>query len=157
MATVILARHGRTTANVAGMLAGAAGRPARRTGVEQAGAAAERMSALPLAAVVTSPLERCRQTAAAIVRRPGRRPEGEQRAGADRVRVRRLDGPELKTLAKEPMWKTVQAHPSAAVFPGGESMTAMSSARSGRSGGGTRRVAAEHGRTRSGWRSATAT
>jgi probable phosphomutase (TIGR03848 family) len=36
-------------------------------------------------------------------------------------------GGSLKTLAKDPMWKVVQAHPSAAVFPGdeGESMAAM--------------------------------
>jgi probable phosphomutase (TIGR03848 family) len=34
----------------------------------------------------------------------------------------------LKNLAKEPLWKVVQAHPSAAVFPGveGESMADMS-------------------------------
>ena len=35
-------------------------------------------------------------------------------------------GQTLKTLAKEPMWRTVQAHPSAAVFPDGESMADMS-------------------------------
>jgi probable phosphomutase (TIGR03848 family) len=34
-------------------------------------------------------------------------------------------GKELKTLAKEPLWKTVQAHPSAATFPDGESMAQM--------------------------------
>jgi probable phosphomutase (TIGR03848 family) len=36
-------------------------------------------------------------------------------------------GGSLKTLAKEPLWKTVQAHPSAVVFPGpdGESMAGM--------------------------------
>ena len=36
-------------------------------------------------------------------------------------------GRQLKTLVKEPLWKVVQQHPSAAVFPGpeGESMRAM--------------------------------
>ena len=36
-------------------------------------------------------------------------------------------GGSLKALAKEPLWKTVQAHPSAVVFPGveGESMAGM--------------------------------
>ena len=44
------------------------------------------------------------------------------------------------------MWKTVQAHPSAAVFPDGESMADDVGAR-GRppSAGGTRAVEAEHG------------
>ncbi len=31
----------------------------------------------------------------------------------------------LKDLAKEPLWKTVQTQPSAATFPGGESLGAM--------------------------------
>jgi probable phosphomutase (TIGR03848 family) len=36
-------------------------------------------------------------------------------------------GQELKKLAKDPLWKVVQAHPSGAVFPGpdGESMRGM--------------------------------
>ena len=34
-------------------------------------------------------------------------------------------GRPLKELAKEPLWKVVQAQPSAAHFPGGESMAAM--------------------------------
>jgi probable phosphomutase (TIGR03848 family) len=54
-------------------------------------------------------------------------------------------GRELKTLAKEPMWRTVQAHPSAAEFPDGESMADMSA----RAVGAVRRwdakVEAEHG------------
>jgi probable phosphomutase (TIGR03848 family) len=31
-------------------------------------------------------------------------------------------GQELKKLAKDPLWKVVQAHPSAATFPGGEAL-----------------------------------
>jgi probable phosphomutase (TIGR03848 family) len=34
-------------------------------------------------------------------------------------------GGSLKTLAKEPLWKVVQAHPSAAVFPEGEGLAGM--------------------------------
>src|SRR6185369_8164120 len=34
-------------------------------------------------------------------------------------------GGSLKTLAKEPLWKVVQAHPSAAVFPDGEGLAGM--------------------------------
>ena len=41
------------------------------------------------------------------------------------MRLRRVAGPALKDLAKEPLWKTVQTQPSAATFPEGESMAAM--------------------------------
>ncbi len=128
MATLILARHGRTTANVTGVLAGRSkGVHLDDTGREQAKAAAARLSGLPLAAVVSSPLERCRETAREIVR---------QQAGAAKVVAERgllecdygsWTGRELKTLAKEQLWRTVQGHPSAVRFPDGEAMTEMSS------------------------------
>ena len=35
-------------------------------------------------------------------------------------------GRPLKDLAQEPLWRTVQQHPSAAVFPGGEGLAAVS-------------------------------
>jgi probable phosphomutase (TIGR03848 family) len=123
MATVILARHGRTAANVGGLLAGRSkGVHLDETGVSQATAAAQRLEGLDLAAVVTSPLERCRETVKLLV--PGRR------AVADR-RLLECDygdwtGQELKTLAKEKLWRTVQAQPSGARFPGGESLPEMS-------------------------------
>ena len=62
MATVILVRHGRTTANASGVLAGRLpGVQLDDVGAEQAARAGERLAAVPLAAVVTSPLERCRR------------------------------------------------------------------------------------------------
>jgi len=67
MATVLLVRHGRTTANATGLLAGrTAGVALDSVGKRQAATTAERIGAVPLAAVVSSPLERCRQTARAI-------------------------------------------------------------------------------------------
>ena len=64
---MILVRHGRTTANTSGVLAGrTAGVRLDDTGVTQAERTAERLAAVPLVAIVTSPLERCRQTARAI-------------------------------------------------------------------------------------------
>ena len=64
MATVILARHGRTAANAGGVLAGRTkGVHLDDTGIAQSQAAAERLVGLDFAAVVTSPLERCRETA----------------------------------------------------------------------------------------------
>ena len=109
MATVILVRHGRTTANATGVLAGRlAGVKLDETGQGQAARAADRLAPVPLAAVVSSPLERCRQTAKTIM-------------GAQ-------TGPltvATEELAKEKLWATVQSQPSAAAFPGGESLGAM--------------------------------
>src|SRR5699024_6504979 len=72
MATVILVRHGRSTANREGVLAGRSrGVSLDDTGREQAAAAAARLAAVPLAALVSSPLERCRHTAKAIAAAQG--------------------------------------------------------------------------------------
>lgn len=126
MATVILVRHGRTTANATGMLAGRLpGVRLDEAGTAQADRTGERLAAVRLASVVTSPLERCRQTAGAITQR---QPEG-LRATTERQLTEcdygEWQGRPLKELAREKLWKTVQTQPSAATFPGGESMTGM--------------------------------
>ena len=129
MATVILVRHGRTTANATGILAGrTTGVRLDRVGREQAVRAGERLGVVPLVGVVSSPLERCRQTARAILER--------QPADGPAVSIERAitecdygdwQGGKLSDLAKEPLWSVVQTQPSAAVFPGGESMQTMQS------------------------------
>ncbi len=127
MATVILARHGRTEANASGRLAGRTrGVHLDEPGLAQARAAAGRLAGLPLAAVVTSPLERCRETARELVRNHPGRPALHVDRGLLEVDYGAWSGRLLKELAKEPLWKVVQAHPAAASFPGGESMSAMS-------------------------------
>src|ERR1700759_5647902 len=113
MATLILARHGRTAANSSGTLAGRTkGVHLDDKGREQAANAAERLAGLDLAAVVSSPLERCRETARLMV--PG------QRASVDRRLVEcdygEWTGRELKQLAKDKLWGVVHAQPSAARF-----------------------------------------
>jgi probable phosphomutase (TIGR03848 family) len=126
MATVILVRHGRTTANASGVLAGrTAGVSLDEVGRTQAAATGERLSAVPLVAVVSSPLERCKQTAAAVAAAQPGRPAKLTDKGLTECDYGEWQGRELRTLAKEPLWKTVQTQPSAAVFPGGEAMTAM--------------------------------
>ncbi|MDQ0373953.1 histidine phosphatase family protein [Cellulomonas humilata] len=126
MATVLLVRHGRSTANVAGILSGRApGVDLDDVGQGQAMRTAERIGIVPLVAVISSPLERCRQTAQIIA---------EHQPGADPVRLEpdltecdygQWQGRPLRDLAKEPLWSAVQTQPSVAVFPGGESMAAM--------------------------------
>jgi probable phosphomutase (TIGR03848 family) len=116
--TLLLLRHGRTPANTAGVLAGwTPGVELDETGRAQAAAIAERLLPVPLAAVVSSPLERCQQTAAAVLAaRNGAIPTVDERFGE--CRYGDWTGKAIKDLVKEPLWKVVQQHPSAAVFPG---------------------------------------
>jgi probable phosphomutase (TIGR03848 family) len=120
--TVLLVRHGLTDANLGGTLAGwTPGVHLAAKGEEQVRDLAVRLAPVPVTAIVSSPLERCQETAAALA------------AGRDNLAVatdERLgechygdwQGQPLKTLAKDPLWKVVQAHPSAAKFPGGEAL-----------------------------------
>lgn len=128
MTILLLVRHGRTTANAAGILAGRTpGVHLDDVGREQARQAGRRMAGMSLAAEVSSPMERCLQTAEEI--RAGR---GDATTTAVTVEeaLAEVDygawsGRTLKELADEELWRTVQAHPSAARFPEGESMVAM--------------------------------
>ena len=127
MATLILVRHGRTTANSSGVLAGrSTGVRLDETGEQQAARAGERLAGVRLAAVVSSPLERCRQTAQAIASAQQEGVKVAREKGIVEVDYGEWTGASLKTLAKEPLWKVVQGHPAAATFPGGESLAAMS-------------------------------
>jgi probable phosphomutase (TIGR03848 family) len=117
--TVILLRHGRTTANTGGVLAGwTPGIGLDETGRAQVQAVAARLAPVPLAAGVSSPLERCVQTASAVAE--GRELELQTDERLGEARYGDWTGRPLKELVKEPLWKVVQQHPSAAVFPGAE-------------------------------------
>jgi probable phosphomutase (TIGR03848 family) len=117
--TVILLRHGRTTANTGGVLAGwTPGVRLDEAGEAQVAAVGKRLAPVPLAAVVSSPLERCAQTAAAVVAGRDVEVQSDERLGE--ARYGDWTGRTIKELAKEPLWKVVQQHPSAAVFPGPE-------------------------------------
>ncbi len=119
MPTVILLRHGRTTANTGGILAGwTPGVQLDETGRAQVQAVGERLAKVPLAAVVSSPLERCQETAAAVAAGRELTVRSDDRLGE--ARYGDWTGRAIKELAKEPLWKVVQQHPSAAIFPGPE-------------------------------------
>jgi probable phosphomutase (TIGR03848 family) len=129
MSTVLLVRHG-LTAMTGPILAGhTPGLHLDDRGLKQAAAVAARIAALPITAVVTSPLERCVDTSAAILaaqREAGREP---QELTDDRIvecRYGDWTGKQIKDLAKDPMWKVVQQQPSAARFPNGESLAEVS-------------------------------
>jgi probable phosphomutase (TIGR03848 family) len=130
--TVLLIRHGRTAANASGVLAGwTPGVALDDHGTDQVRSLAERLAGVDLAAIVSSPLERCTQTAALLHAVAGPRDAARPAVVTDdrlgECRYGDWTGRELKTLVKDPLWKVVQQHPSAAVFPGeeGESMRAM--------------------------------
>lgn len=119
--TVVLLRHGRSTSNTARTLAG------RSPGVElddhgrrQASDLVERLSALPVLDIVRSPLLRCAQTVDPIAQASGIAPTVEERLLE--VDYGLWTGRKLSELVEEPLWKVVQQHASAAVFPGGEGL-----------------------------------
>ncbi|MET1037768.1 MAG: histidine phosphatase family protein [Aeromicrobium sp.] len=126
MATVILVRHGRTTANATGVLAGrTAGVKLDEMGRGQADRTGERLAVVPLVGIVSSPLERCRQTAKAILRHQEADPALSIDRDITECDYGQWQGSKLADLAKEDLWSVVQSHPSAATFPGGESLGAM--------------------------------
>jgi len=122
VATVLLLRHGRTASNAAGSLAGRTAVPLDETGIAQATAVGQRLAAVTLASVVSSPLSRCLQTLSLAL--PGVEPVIEP--GLIECGYGDWEGQPLKVLAKDPLWRVVQQHPSAATFPNGEAMAAMS-------------------------------
>ena len=146
MPTVLLLRHGRSTANTSGVLAGwTPGVGLDDRGREQAEAIALRLGGLPLAAIVSSPLQRCQETVAPLAKKTGLKRVTEKRLGE--CRYGDWTGRKLSELVKDPLWKVVQAHPSAAVFPGpeGESMAAMQARGVAAIRDWDARIAAEHG------------
>ncbi len=127
MTVVLIVRHGLTASTGKALTGWTPGISLDDRGQAQAAAVAGRLAEVPLAAVVSSPLERCVQTAAAVA-------QGQ----ADPMQVLIDDrlgeckygdwtGQPLRKLARDPLWRVVQAHPSAVTFPGpdGESMSGM--------------------------------
>lgn len=118
MTTVVLVRHGLTEMTGPVLAGWTPGLHLDDRGRAQAAAVAERLAPLPLAAVVSSPLDRCLDTAAAICegRAPAVEVQVDERLGE--CRYGDWTGRPLKELAKDPLWPAVQAHPSSVRFPG---------------------------------------
>jgi probable phosphomutase (TIGR03848 family) len=129
--TCLLVRHGHSSANGEGILAGRTpGIHLTEAGQAQAAQLAQGLAELPIARIVASPLERCVET-------------GEPLAAAAGLELTLDDalvecaygawtGLRLSELAKDPLWATVQDDPAAARFPdsetyAGESLAEMSS------------------------------
>jgi probable phosphomutase (TIGR03848 family) len=152
MTLVLIVRHGLTSSTGKALTGWLPGISLDDRGRTQAAALAARLARVPLAAIVSSPLERCVQTASIIAAGHGAAAadgdglagradaNGQVAGGADAERIAvQLDerlgecrygdwtGQSLRKLARDPLWRVVQAHPSAVRFPGpaGETMTAM--------------------------------
>ena len=127
MATVVLVRHARSTANARGTLTGRLkGVHLDETGQEQAERAGQRLAAVPLAALVSSPLERCKETAGALAAAQATPVKVASERGLVECDYGDWQGRPLKELAREKLWKVIQRHPASVTFPAGESMASMS-------------------------------
>ncbi|HEY2443450.1 MAG TPA: MSMEG_4193 family putative phosphomutase [Streptosporangiaceae bacterium] len=128
MTLVLLVRHGLTAVTGSVLSGWTPGVVLDDRGVRQAEALAARLAPVPLDAIVSSPLERCAQTAAAIAAvRNGQAAAVQRDDRVGECKYGDWTNKPLKRLAKEPLWQVVQQHPSAVRFPGpdGESMLDM--------------------------------
>jgi probable phosphomutase (TIGR03848 family) len=126
MPTLLLIRHGENDFVRTGKLPGRMpGIHLNEKGRAQAAQLAEALRNVPLAAVYSSPLERCAETAELI---------GEARNLGVQLLPSLMDtdigkwqGRELKRLRRLPEWKLVQGAPSRFRFPGGDSFVEQQS------------------------------
>ena len=119
MTLVLVVRHGLTASTGSALTGRTPGISLDDRGRTQAKAVAARLAEVRLDAIVSSPLERCFQTAemiAADQRSPGLTVQTDDRL----IEVGYGDwtGRSLRKLSQEPLWRVVQAHPSAVTFPG---------------------------------------
>jgi probable phosphomutase (TIGR03848 family) len=122
---VLFVRHGRTPTTGKVLPGRAKGLHLSDQGRSQAEGVATRItsSIASIDAIYTSPLERCKETAAPLARKTGLRAVAHK--GLLECDFGDWTGSELKKLYKLPEWKVVQHAPSQFRFPGGESMLEM--------------------------------
>jgi probable phosphomutase (TIGR03848 family) len=127
MSTLLLVRHGLTKMTGPVLAGRTPGVHLDERGQKQAAAVAERIAVLPLAAIVTSPLERCVETAEAVRAAQSGEPTWQVDDRLIECGYGDWTGKAIKDLAKDPLWKVVQVQPSAVHFPGGEGLAEMAS------------------------------
>jgi len=117
--TLLLVRHGVTDAT-GHRLGGRTQAELSDVGRAQARAAGERIAVLPVRAVYTSPLARAWQTAELVGAAVGREPIACD--GLLEVDYGRWTDRSLKSVSRTKMWPVIQARPSLASFPDGETI-----------------------------------
>ncbi len=119
MTTLILIRHGQTDSADKKLTGWLPDVHLNETGHKQAEELPQRLAALNIAAIYSSPLERAIETAQPLARARGLRIH--RVADLGEVKFGEWQGQTLKVLSHKKEWKIVQAAPSAFQFPDGES------------------------------------
>ncbi len=135
---MLLVRHGETPTTGKVLPGRAPGLHLSDHGRAQAEQVAERLAGVPVDAVLTSPLERTRETAEPTEARTGRAAVVDP--GLLECDFGEWTGAELSRLSRLTAWSTVQRAPSTFRFPGGESFPEMQA----RMVGAVDRARAEH-------------
>lgn len=86
---------------------------------------AQRLAGLPIEGVVTSPLERCRETADILSDQIGRAGLLHTDLDLAECRYGQWTGASLEDLRRDPLWEAVEQFPSSVTFPNGESIAGM--------------------------------
>jgi probable phosphomutase (TIGR03848 family) len=135
---ILLLRHaptGETGKTLTGRLPGVSLSPA---GIAMAEELADSLADTRLSAVYTSPIERCRETAALVGRRQGMR--ARVRSAFIEADYGSWSGRPLKSLYRLKAWQQLMAEPTRFRFPGGETLLEVQH----RAVQGLQRLADEH-------------
>lgn len=120
MTLLLLIRHGMTDATGHRLSGRAPGLHLNAIGRTQSEELAGRLEDLKIDVVYSSPLERCRETAAPLAAANGLRVR--QRSKLAEVDYGEWTNRSLRQLSRTKLWATVQGSPSTVRFPSGESL-----------------------------------
>jgi probable phosphomutase (TIGR03848 family) len=140
MTTLLLVRHGHTDAAGKRLTGRAPGVHLNELGGRQAERLVERLEGVRIDAIVSSPLERCRETAAPLAKARGQAVDV-GRAWIE-VGYGEWTGRSISQLRRTKLWRRVMFAPSNVRFPGGESLLEVQ----GRAVDATLDIAARHAR-----------
>ncbi len=138
MTLLLLVRHGHTDAAGKRLTGWAPGVHLNERGREEADGLVARLEGLPIDAIYSSPLERCRETAAPLAR--ARRLSVRIRRGLIETGYGDWTGRTISQLRRTKLWSTIERTPSAMRFPGGESLLEVQA----RTVDEVRKIAADH-------------
>ena len=120
MTLLLLVRHAATDAAGKRLAGWSRGVHLNARGREEAARLVERLDGIPIDAIYTSPLERCRETIAPLARRRGLTVVA--RRGLLEVDYGEWTGRTISSLRRTRLWRIVQRSPSTVRFPGGETL-----------------------------------
>jgi probable phosphoglycerate mutase len=120
VAILLLIRHAVTESTGRRLSGWTPGVHLSERGREQASALVDRLAPVRIAALYSSPLERCRETAEPLA--AARRMEIHETDELGEVRYGDWTGRSLAQLTRTKLWRAVQQAPSTVRFPGGETL-----------------------------------